>query len=602
MEALPITIEKIAGAPGHDSYCAVTTKRLELGDGSYGMLAACLIVSNHDSKGQELVSGIFEKFTSELSQTQDSYLAVLETVQASITSEFREQDIDLALLFFWQNVCYLTRFGDKVKIFVLEKSKPLKIDFKSGSGPLKMGQIYLIATSAFLEFFDIDNFSDDKQINLEETVDGIATRLATVEDQSEIGAIFALAGRAQQTTGGDEQSAESVSSASSWENQEAALKPARRQFKLGSFFKKLLQTFALEFAKVRRGDIKALLKLRRNVVLLALLIILILSSSVGFAIYKQNKSQREAEFKAIYEESLSKYSEGTSIIELNRLRARELLIEASQKINVALSIDFKNKDAQKLLSDIEARLKETEAKSTVAFQSLTTTSSPIVDLEIYKGQILAFSDDLIYEVDLSSKQVSSFKTPTQVKASASAGDNLFVLTGSKVQKVNIGSETLDEVINTTGRDIAAFLSNIYLLGSQGISKYVPIENGWADFGDYLSEKVEFGANSKVAIDGLVWVVDGSKVYKFNRGLSENFAIQGLTSQNVNFKLIYTNVETEDLYLVDGVNSTLWVIGKDGIYKKSYQAEEFNKASAILVDIDKGKMYLAVDNQILEASL
>ncbi|MDZ4209780.1 MAG: hypothetical protein U1C56_01220, partial [Candidatus Curtissbacteria bacterium] len=120
--------------------------------------------------------------------------------------------------------------------------------------------------------------------------------------------------------------------------------------------------------------------------------------------------------------------------------------------------------------------------------------------------------------------------------------------------------------------------------------------------EYLNSPVNFGAKSRFAIDGSIWVTSGKQIFKFTRGEKEDFEISGLVEGVGEFGLIYTNSSLDNLYVVDATNSALLVISKDGIYKGVYQAPEFAKASGVVVGEAEDEMFVAVGNKILSAKL
>jgi len=164
------------------------------------------------------------------------------------------------------------------------------------------------------------------------------------------------------------------------------------------------------------------------------------------------------------------------------------------------------------------------------------------------------------------------------------------------------SKTETIIEGQTGRDIAVFIGNIYLLTPDQVVKFSPIEGGYADGVDYLNEKANFTDSSRMAIDGNVWLTSGQKILKFLRGENKNFEISGLTAPVGEFGIVYTSSSLDNLYVVDSKNSALLVVGKDGVYKKAYQSAEFGRASDVVINNDEDTMYIADGPRILEAKL
>ena len=228
---------------------------------------------------------------------------------------------------------------------------------------------------------------------------------------------------------------------------------------------------------------------------------------------------------------------------------------------------------------------------------------PLVSLAPFgKGQLLGIGSGTIFKVDEKSKSSEKINGVEGAKAGFVFDTNAFILSGGNVFRVDIGSGKQEKVISgQDGSDLAVFLGNVYIVSASGIYKFVPIEKGYAAGVNYL-EGETFDSQSHLAIDGSVWVTKNNQILKYLRGKKQEFAISGITATLGQLGKIYTTVDSNNLYVVDVTNSALLVIGKDGVYKKAYQASEFGKATGLVVDEAGGKMYITVDKKILGAGL
>ena len=78
----------------------------------------------------------------------------------------------------------------------------------------------------------------------------------------------------------------------------------------------------------------------------------------------------------------------------------------------------------------------------------------------------------------------------------------------------------------------------------------------------------------------------TEIYK--RG-EENFEISGV--EGMSGDVIYTDDETEKLYVLDAANGRVVVLAKTGEYESQYMSEEMKKATGLVVDGKAGKIYL-----------
>jgi len=652
MSDLPLHIEKIAGQGTGETFCATFTKRITLQDGSLGTIVSCFLVKSGEAQDLGVVvSDLFELTTKKLEEVNEGPYEAMSIVSDSCLDFAKEKAIeaDFAHIFFFKSASYIVRIGDKIKISVFEPPKSLDITFESGSGVVKAGQIYLVGTEKFLSFFDKSLLSSGKSVDLEAIVDGLATDISTFSDQSEIGAAFVLVegsegdgleekedkeevvddkelasdlespvgtGEIEVTEESEGMGVESDSEGGENKDNEESLvdvreveRPVVEQARrvglvsFAAFTSGILRFILYELKSLRRGDIKAIFRLRRNIVALALIVLVILALSGAYTI--RNKSQREklAKFNEHLTGASSKYSEGVAIIELNKSRARQILIEAEAEIKSALSIFENNENAKKLSLDISAKLKETETLENLNLQVFYEASGAISGLTNGGKNLYVLSDDNIHEVNKLDKSTRKFKGPDSVSSGFFYSDNVFVTSQGKIWKVDLKSEKTEEIgdVKDSG-DIAVFLGNVYLLLDSQISKLVPVEGGYAAAVDYLITPQKFSESSRFAIDGLIWTTNKGQILKFLRGKKQDFEISGLTGEVGELGAIYTTSDFGNLYVIDRVNSALLVIDKDGVYQKSYQSSEFGKAFDIVVNDDESKVYLSVGSKVLEAPL
>jgi len=614
MEEFSLKIEKIAGVASEHSACGVFNKKVTLADGTLGTVVSCILVKcEEEEDAQVVLRDIFELITTKLEGAEGSILAAVCKVSEAMQELVLGRKLEVSFIdtFFYENVCYIAKFGDGVRILVFEPPRFSEIKFEAGSGPIAAGQIYLIATDAFLSIFDSSVLTDNQNIDLEGIIDGLATKISVEDNQSETGAAFVYVRGEEldgvKETGGTKGTEGILQIEDTREIREEEMVEAREEQKVESpskFKNPLPGFFKIIFgglSKLQRGDIRAVLALRRNIVVFALVILLILVISVGWTLVQKSRREKIAEFEAHLATASSKYQEGVAIAELNKVRAREILIAADHEAGLALGI-LNDEKAKKLVSEISAKLKETETTSNVNFEVISEVASPLIGLAISGKNLIGISDDKIFEVETGEKKIREIKSSGNTKGGFVYDERVFILTDDKVYRVDLAGES-KKIIEAAGyHDISVFLGNVYLLSGEQIAKFVPLEGGdfWPT--DYLNAKEDFGIKGRFAIDGSVWVTARDKIFKFTRGVRQNFEISGLTSKVGEFGVIYTSSQLDNLYVIDSVNSALLVIGKDGIYKRVYQSGEFARTADIVVNPGEKTMYLVSANKILMGKL
>ena len=631
-----LKIEKISGLPEEDSACGIFSKRIALADGRLGIMTVCILINDGENSDlQTILKDIFELSTKKMEGSSNGILDAVKLAAGAAKDYLADQNLDInfAFAFFYKDICYFAKFGQKVKILVFDQAEKVEITYHDGSGPVKKGQIYLLATDEFLSIIDDNILRSGQEHDIEETIDGLATEISNKSNQGQIGAVFVLVKdngdqqeihkhpQVQPSGVTDELSVMEENGMQQLDNQdneefiqtkeideEKEPQPAENvslpKSKNPLIFVSLFSKKIIAILKsLKKNDIRAILMQRRNIFIASGLIFIILVFSATFALWQKVQSQNTVRFNQHYSQAYDKFTEGTAIIELNKQRARTILSEAEKEITLALEINRKDEKANTLKNDILAKLKETENLANIDFTDYFTAQATIFSLSYINNNLAVVSDGKFYEIDNANKTAKEVSLPQETQSGFAFSDSIFVFGNGKVFQVDIAGGKSQEIAQKDGvLDINGFLGNVYLLWTDQIFKIVPIENGYAPPTEYLNEKNQFGNQARFAIDGYIWVAANNKIYKFLRGSQQDFEIKGLSGDTGEFGAIYTSSPLDNLYVIDKVNSALLVIDKEGVYKKAYQSPDFAKANNLIVSEDETKMYIAVGNKILESNL
>ena len=661
MDLPVVKIEKLIGVSTGRSASGVYSSKISFADGAVATLVSCILVKDSREEDVQLVArDIFEIANKKLEGKEGDILQTLAAAKDAGGQHLEAGNIDAAFahIIFYKGATYVAKFGKGIKIFVYLPPKSVELTFETGSGPLKEGQLYLIATEEFISQFKPESFLQG-EVDLEEIVDGLATEISALEQSSGIAAAMVLVkAGAQKTVSGEAHGKEVVENAvllespepedepsledsgettavldkkpgeetTTTDNEKPAVVVAEEKLqeedvenlravaprgesrnigaKVFSIITSLMAGLGGEVAKLRRGEAGAIVRLRRNMVFVAVVFLLILAVSVGLTVKSKKDKAQTAAFNDSLLAASSKYSDGEAILGLNRDRARQTLIEADGLVSAALKIEPEDVRAKELRAKISDKLKETESHESLKLDEFATVSEPLVSLGILNKNLVAASDSKVYQIDAKTKKVSEIEGQSGTKASFAYNDGAYLLSGDKVYKVNLASEKSEKAVEGASGvvDISVFIGNIYLLSPSQIQKYVPIEGGYAQGTNYLEGSERFEVSSRFAIDGSVWVTRGNQILNYLRGQKQDFAISGLSNADVVFGEIYTEGGIDNLYVVDTENKALLTFGKDGLFKKAYQADDFGKVTGLVVDEEAGKIYVAVGDKILAADL
>ncbi|MBU3978900.1 hypothetical protein KKE68_04340, partial [Patescibacteria group bacterium] len=107
----------------------------------------------------------------------------------------------------------------------------------------------------------------------------------------------------------------------------------------------------------------------------------------------------------------------------------------------------------------------------------------------------------------------------------------------------------------------------------------------------------------LSIDGSIWILmqDG-KILKFTRGESENFTITGLNKPLKNPSKIFTDRNTDSLYILDNGNGRILILDKNGQYQNQYNADILQNAKDFEIIEKDQKALILTEDKIWEIPL
>lgn len=306
--------------------------------------------------------------------------------------------------------------------------------------------------------------------------------------------------------------------------------------------------------------------------------IVILALILVFGIVRniQNKEQQKTEalFASVYPQAQQKYDEGVSLQNLNKNLARDDF-QTAQKILNDNKDKFPKDSPQKkkiddLLAKVNSNLESVSATFKVNPAPVGQNSNLLLDTAIAKKDSSAFAQDDKSIYFANSAGVSSIDKKTK-------------------QEKQIIKKDWDSAVS-----IAPYLGNIYLLDTKDsqIYKFVAGDSGYSKQ-NYLSSGANISSAVSIAIDGSIWVLqkDGT-ILKFTKGKADSYSLTGLDKNLSNPTQIWTNVDSDNYYLLDNGNLRIVVVNKEKGYSSQFVNELLNKATLFDV-LEKDKKILFI---------
>ena len=334
----------------------------------------------------------------------------------------------------------------------------------------------------------------------------------------------------------------------------------------------------------------------RSRLIIAVGLIIILLIGVGYKYKSSKDKQKQAQFIQLLQKSKEDFEAAKGLSTLNPNDAKSRLDSAKGEVDKALLLKPKDSEAQNLKKQME------EQTSSILLKSDVSDFPLFLDLDLvkknFKATTLSLSDGKLLLLDPAVKTLVvidiSKKSPQILAGSEQLGEATAVslnqglafiyskdkgvlrvdITNQKLTAVSKKDKDLGEV-----KDIYGFGSNIYLLDTGQIWKYLPTSGGYSDKREYLTKntKADFTNAIRMQIESSVFVLnkDGS-MFRFTKGDKDNFSYSGLDKGVKDPKSFFVSSDTDDLYLLDSGNLRLLVLSKIGVIKNKSAVKNLPK--------------------------
>lgn len=357
--------------------------------------------------------------------------------------------------------------------------------------------------------------------------------------------------------------------------------------------------------------------------ILAIGLILVICLGVGLKYKAAKDSEKSEKFANYLQLAKDEFSAAEGLRSLNPQEAGIRLSRAKESLQLALNIKANNSEANDFKKKIDEESLSIQQKfDKVSFNEFLNLelikkglNSKTFSLSSEKLLILNPDDKTLVSIDIAKKshQILSGKDDLGDAQKASISDKFaFIYSSDKgLIRVDIGSQKLSVIAKKDSdwgqiTDIVGYGGNVYLLDSTNgqIWKYLPTVDGFSDKREYLTKgkKVDFKASIKMQIDSSVYVLAGNAIFKFTKGVADNFAISGLDKPLKDSKSFFVSSETENLYILDSGNARLIVLTKTGQYLAQYAGDKFGTSSDFVVDEKDKKVYLLEGSKIYQMDL
>lgn len=631
------SIAKIVGTPSARSWAQIHTFVPDTPEQkkSHGELIAAIALSLEETTavdvGREVIQRLQEEYYGEYNKSGygQKITTPLENLQRSVetvASNYLEGgDLEIICAALYPEHIYFSVWGGG-KVLVWRNGKLATIlSARRGlsgtsSGVWQEEDVFILATSPFFEVIDNTKLAVQLRNNVE--VEELADSLVSEVHQSPHPNLATVIFKAvKDIPEPEEQVGEVASELVTSEEPQAisAYDPGQTTIRLNQ--RPSLKAWLIKLAE-KLPEKPVVVKTpsqssRRTAISIGIVLLVLLGASILFGA-QQKKSH---DYKEAYKDKLvaaqNAYNDAILQKDINPPHSRELFEQAKNSVDSLVAQGVDDQELTVLKQKIDHESGTILGKVTTPAQSffdLSLIRSGVSAREILPNQnilaILDSSGERIITVGMQDKQTNVLGGADKLANAKTftLGDAYYVLSDLGIVK-QTSKGASDVVVQSDSEwgeitKLGFYGSNLYALDrNHGIWRYSAGEKGFSAKQAWLKEEssVNFANVIDMAIDGSVWILasDG-KIYKFNRGVQDNFSISGLDS--FNSQAFYTDEDLDSLYILDSNNKRVVQVAKNGEYKKQYQTDVIGQAVDLVVSKNTNKIYLLTPDKIFTLDL
>lgn len=176
-------------------------------------------------------------------------------------------------------------------------------------------------------------------------------------------------------------------------------------------------------------------------------------------------------------------------------------------------------------------------------------------------------------------------------------DTLLIVSGDLAYLYNTQTKTLGEAVLLQGQpqDAALYRGRLYTLENRQnqIYKYEPVSQVFSAGASWITDGTLVSSGRALAIDGAIYVLsDKGEVTEFLRGRKRDFALKGIDPAFTETTVLWTDENSNYLYILEPIQKRLAVFGKDdGVLKIQYLLPTLEVLRDFTVDETKKTAYL-----------
>jgi hypothetical protein len=301
-------------------------------------------------------------------------------------------------------------------------------------------------------------------------------------------------------------------------------------------------------------------------------------------------------------------------------KAKKLLDESEAVLN-SLSQNTKerkekyeqiNKEIEVLKSELRHIILIQDPEMIANFETLNTETEKvnIKNIIALEDQVYAFSSNTnsLYKINKSDKKIDLINTLSinigQLKTGRESDDGTILFLDELNQVVQIDLSAENPAFNVLENldykdknilDVCLYAQRLYLLDSQNNQIYrhqKALEGYTVSYSNWLKEKADFSKAVSMAIDGNIFILNSNgEILKYTQGNRQDFSLKNIDPALLSPIQIFTDSDTNYIYILDPQNKRIVVLTKTGKLSKQFYSEKFDNLNGFLIFEKDKKMYV-----------
>jgi hypothetical protein len=622
-----LTFSEIAGIPQDSSWSQVFFTNTSYDVKEKGQLFYLIsIINNSDEDTTSVGKLIATRFEEDYYSSSEKILPSLKNSITKIKEIIKARQIpsfEIAAGVIFEKVLYIVKTG-KAKVFLGRDKKLINLlgddeETTVSSGFLRAGDIIIVSSSGFIKLVGLETIHNALGLNNPEEITSELAPIVLGASQNANCCFLVIAWKEEHE--GVEIEQQKTTTVPDKISPEASPFIAKAHFSL------IKTSFLFHIFDKQKHKIVQMVskiwpsgKTQKTAISVAIIIVILLLTSVALGITRKEDMKRKQEFEIVYLEAKNKFEEGKAIIGLNNTQARSFLNSAKDLMSIEIG-KIKNKKSEDYIwaSDLLLQINTNIAQVSGIYK--ITSPDTFYDLTLIKdgAEGIGFSlyKKSLAVLDNKNKTVYLLSVNNKSAEVLAGGDDLlnmkFIAQGIKtylysqsggIFEVDAKSKKLKRLKTSLEKEeatsFASFAGNLYILTQNNIIKYSSTEDGFSEGRSYLAKDLSFNLpkSLQMVIDGYVWVLqEDGNIVKFSQGRPTGLMLNGFDQKLNNPLKIFVSDETKNAYILDKGNKRVVVMTKEGNYQSQYQWDGIANVTDMTASEELKKIFLLSANKI-----